>query len=84
MNISNGNIVERIARVLAGREFSANADGSDASAGAEVEANWPRHVEDAVAVLKTMREPDANMAAVGDPEMWERMIHAAIPEGELV
>jgi hypothetical protein len=83
MTVANRNIIERIARVLAGRELSANAEGSDPSAGAEVDTSWPRYVEDAVAVLKTMREPDANMAAAGDPEVWERMVRAAIPEGEL-
>jgi hypothetical protein len=83
MNVSNGNIVERIARVLAGRALSANADGGDPSAAAEVEAAWPRYVEDAIAVLKTMREPDEAMAAAGDPAVWERMIHAAIPAAEL-
>jgi len=83
MNVSNRNIVERIARVLAGREISANADGIDSSAGVEVETSWPRYIEDAVAVLKTMREPDANMAAAGDPVIWERMVLAAIPESEL-
>jgi hypothetical protein len=83
MNVSHRNIVERIARVLAGRELSVNAEGGDPSAAAEVEASWPRYVEDAVAVLKTMREPDENMAEAGDPVMWERMIRAALPEGEL-
>jgi hypothetical protein len=84
MNVSNGNIVERIARVLAGQHYSANAHGDDSSASDEVEAGWPRYVDDAVAVLKTMREPDEKMVAVGDVEVWERMIRAAIPDGELV
>jgi hypothetical protein len=84
MNVSNRNIVERIARVLAGQRYSANANGSESSASDEVEAAWPHHIDDAVAVLKTMREPDANMAAQGDVAVWERMIRAALPEGELV
>ena len=84
MNVSNRTIVERIARVLAGQHYSANADGDQPSASDEVEAAWPHFVDDAVAVLKTMREPDAQMAQVGDLAVWERMIRAALPDGELV
>jgi hypothetical protein len=46
-----------------------------------VDAAWPDHVDDAVAVLRTLREPDARMADAGDPAIWERMILAALPEG---
>jgi hypothetical protein len=80
MPISNSPLVERIARVLAGREFSSNADGSDPSASAEVEAAWRDHVEDALSILRTMREPDTAMAAAGDEEIWERMVGAALEE----
>ena len=80
MNISKGGVVERIARVLAGQRLSANAEGQDASAGAKVDAEWRAHVDDAVAVLRTLREPDAQMAAAGDPAVWERMILAALDE----
>jgi len=80
MNISKGGIVERIARVLAGQRLSANADGDKAHAAADVDAAWRDHVDDAVAVLRTMREPDARMADAGDPAVWERMILAALPE----
>ncbi len=82
MNVSNSKIVERIARVLAGQRYSANADGNQLSAAHEVEAEWPHFVDDAVAVLKTMREPDEQMAEAGDVAIWERMILAALPEGE--
>ena len=80
MNISKGGIVERIARVLAGQRLSANADGDKAHAAADVDAAWRDHVDDAVAVLRTMREPDARMADAGDPAVWERMVLAALPE----
>jgi len=80
MNISKGGIVERIARVLAGQRLSANADGDKAHAAADVDAAWRDHVDDAVAVLRTMREPDARMADAGDPAVWEQMILAALPE----
>ena len=84
MNVSNRNVVERIARVLAGQRYSANADGDQTSAAHEVESEWPHFVDDAVAVLKTMREPDEQMAEVGDVAIWERMIRAALPTGEFV
>jgi len=80
MNVSKGGIVERIARVLAGQRLSANADGNNAHASADVDAAWQDHVDDAIAVLRTMREPDARMAGAGDPVIWEKMILAALPE----
>ncbi len=80
MNISRGDAVERIARVLAGQRLSANAEGASISAAIEVDAAWPDHVEDAIAVLRTLREPDPRMAAVGDPAIWERMVLAALPD----
>lgn len=81
MNVSKGGVVERIARVLAGQRLSANAEGSEAHAAGAVDAAWPDHVDDAMAVLRTMREPDARMANAGDPAVWEKMILAALPEG---
>ena len=81
MNVSKGGVVERIARVLAGQRLSANAEGSNDHAAAAVDAAWRDHVDDAVAVLRTLREPDARMAEAGDPAVWEKMIRAALPEG---
>ena len=81
MNVSKGGVVERIARVLAGQRISANAEGSNDHAAAAVDAAWRDHVDDAVAVLRTLREPDARMAEAGDPAVWEKMIRAALPEG---
>jgi len=37
-------------------------------------------VNQALAVLHTLREPDEDMAAAGDAEMWRRMVEAAIAE----
>lgn len=82
MNISKGGVVERVARVLAGQRLSINGEGDSKSAGDAVDAAWPDHVDDALAVLRTLREPDARMAAAGDPAVWERMILAALPEGQ--
>lgn len=80
MPVSNGNVVERIARVLAARALSVNADGDDPSAAAEVDRIWPDHRDDALAILHTLREPDPAMADAGDPAVWERMIAAALAE----
>lgn len=80
MTISKSDAVERIARVLAGQRLSANADGVERSAGDAVNREWLEHVEDALAILRTLREPDARMAAAGDAATWERMIEAALSE----
>ena len=75
-------LVERIARVLAGAELSINAEGDDPSAAAKVDAAWPEHLNQAIAVLHTMREPDQAMAATGDLETWRRMVETAIRNAE--
>ena len=77
---SNRPLVERVARVLAGAAHSSNAEGSDPSAGDKVDMVWPQHVNQAQAGLHTLREPDEAMAAVGDVEVWRRMVEAAIDE----
>lgn len=71
-------LVERIARVLAGAAHSSNAEGSDPSAADKVDLVWPEHIDEALAVLHTMREPDEAMAAAGDTEIWRAMVEAAI------
>lgn len=78
MDISHTPLIERIARVLAGQRLSSNAEGSNPSAGDVVDLAWREHVDDARAVLRTLREPDAQMAAAGDTATWERMVRAAI------
>lgn len=77
---SNRPLVERIARVLAGAAHSSNAEGSDPSAADKVDLVWPEHLNQAQAVLHTMREADEAMAAVGDAEMWRDMVEAAIAQ----
>ena len=77
---SNRPLVERIARVLAGAALSSNAEGSDPSAGEKIDLVWREHVNQALAVLHTAREPDEAMAAVGDPAMWRNMVEAAIAQ----
>ena len=82
MPVSNTSLVERIARVIAGRVVSANADGGQTSAGAIVDSVWRNYREDAVSVIRTLREPDPAMAEAGDVETWERMIEAALAEAD--
>lgn len=82
MPVSEQPLVERIARVLAGEALSSNAHGSDPSAGDAVDRVWRDHVPEAIAVLHTMREPDAAAAAAGDPKIWQRMIEASIAASE--
>lgn len=83
MDVAKTPAIERIARVLAGRELSANAEGAELSASFSVDVTWPAHHEDAISIVKTLREPDETMAAAGDPEVWERMIAAALGAGAL-
>ncbi|MDQ3482389.1 MAG: hypothetical protein M3448_03125 [Pseudomonadota bacterium] len=82
MPVSERPLVERIARVLAGAAHSSNAEGSDPSAGDKVDRVWREHVNEALAVLHTMREADEKMAARGDPEIWSDMVEVAIAEWE--
>lgn len=79
---SNTPLVERIARVLAGAAFSSNAEGSDPSAAEKVDLAWREHVNQALAVLHTAREPDETMAAAGNAETWRKMVEAAIDAAE--
>lgn len=81
MDVSTTPAVERVARVLAGQRISANADGDAESAGRQVDDAWRDYLDDARAVMKTLREPDEAMAAAGDPAVWERMILAGIDAG---
>ena len=78
MPISSTSIVERIARVIAGRVASINAEGDEKSAGDRVDATWRDYREDARSILRTLREPDPAMAKAGDADMWERMVLAAL------
>jgi hypothetical protein len=78
MPVSTTPIVERIARVIAGRIVSINAEGDDPSAAGRVDAAWRDYADDARSILRTLREPDPAMAEAGDAAMWERMVMAAL------
>lgn len=80
MPVSHTSLVERIARVIAGRVVSSNAEGDDPSAGERVDRIWRDYRDDALSVIRTLREPDPAMARAGDVAVWERMIEAALAE----
>lgn len=80
MPVSNTSIIERIARVIAGRVVSINAGGDDPSAAEKVDLVWRDYRGDAMSILRTLREPDSAMARAGDVGNWERMIEAALQE----
>ncbi|MGE0179316.1 MAG: hypothetical protein AB7O91_05800 [Sphingomonas sp.] len=82
MPISSTSLIERIARILAGRAASSNAAGDDPSAGPTVDETWRDHRGDALAILHTLREPDERMAAAGDAAVWERMVRAALADAD--
>jgi len=82
MPVSSTSLVERIARVIAGRVVSINAGGEDPSAGDRVDSIWRDYRGDALSVIRTLREPDPAMAEAGDVEVWERMIGAALAEAD--
>lgn len=80
MPISDTSAIERVARILAGLRASANADGDQPSASGQVDSTWRDSTGDAIALLKTLREPSAAMAAAGNAEIWTAMVHAALRE----
>jgi hypothetical protein len=80
MPISETSALERVARVLCAQRLSSNGKGSNPSAAEAVDAAWREHIDDAGVVLRTLREPDRMMAAVGDADLWERMVWAALGE----
>jgi hypothetical protein len=80
MPVSEQPLVERVARVLAAAAHSSNAEGSDPSAAEKIDLVWREHVNEALAVLHTMREADEDMAAAGDADVWRKMVEVAIGE----
>ncbi|WP_068090057.1 hypothetical protein [Novosphingobium rosa] len=80
MPISELGAVERVARVLAALKLSANGDGYEPSVSDEVEDEWHLYIEQAVSILKTLREPDIVMANAGDADIWRAMVQAALDD----
>ena len=85
-------IIERVARVLAGWHFSRNGDNNapeGVAVSAFVDEHWADFRDDALAVLRTLREPDQRMLAAGNAvgggdarRTWEAMARAAVGEGD--
>ncbi|WP_206518562.1 hypothetical protein [Stakelama tenebrarum] len=85
--------IERVARVICAEAHSSNGSkpkGGAAIAAAvsgHIDATWEQEVERATAVLKTLREPTAEMVAAGDAvdgnaaEVWSAMIAKALEQG---
>ena len=71
-------LVERIARVIAGYRLSANADGAECSAATAVDALWAAHRNEAVAILKTLREPSPMMVESGMGGEWEVLVEREV------
>lgn len=67
-------LVERVSRVIAAYRLSANADGAECSAADSVDALWAAHQDEAVAVLKALREPSPTMVEAGMHGEWSVMI----------
>ena len=82
MDVSVTPLVERIARVLAGQRISANGVGQEESAAKLIDLKWPEYRDDALAVLRTLREPTSAMDAAGDVAVWERMVLVALDEAK--
>jgi hypothetical protein len=78
MTANSTHTIERIARVLAGERLSSNAEGADPSAGPQVDARWQEYREEAVAILKSLREPPPEIAELGEADAWTRAITAAL------
>ena len=80
MPVSEFSAAERIARVLAGRQWSSNAEGVEPHASPKVDLRWYDYLDDAIAILRTLREPDIVMADAGDVGIWRAMVEAAIQD----
>lgn len=82
-------VIERVARVLAGQYFSrpSTRSGPAGAAGDEdasilVDQNWVDFQEDAIAVLKTLRQPPASVQNESDAALWGLVIQSALgPHG---
>lgn len=75
-------LVERIARVITGYRLSANADGAECSAADAVDGLWTAHRDEALAILKTLREASPTMIEAGLHGEWSVMIEREVEAAE--
>ena len=66
MPVSHTSLIERIARVIAGRVVSINANGDQASAADKVDAIWRDYRDDALSVIRHHNW------------VWENLIHPRV------
>ena len=59
-----------------------NNGGYFTSKGDKIDRAWREHLNQALAVLHTLREPDEAMAEAGDAGVWRAMVETAIAEAE--
>lgn len=64
-------LVERVARYLATRKVEPMPSQAD---------TWPNHIEAAASLLAIIKDPDPRMLEVGDLNIWQKMIDAALVE----
>src|SRR3546814_11898452 len=65
MPVSSTPAVERVARVLSGLQLSHNAEGADPPASDAVDMAWQDEIENGLAVLTQLRDPDDRKAPGG-------------------
>lgn len=75
-------LVERIARVIAGYRLSSNAEGSDQRAASYVDGEWPAHRLEALAILKSLREPSQAMVESGMSADWQALVERELAVSE--
>jgi hypothetical protein len=71
-------LVERIARVIAGYRLSANAAGVVESAAEAVDSEWAAHQDEAVAILKALRDPSPTIEETGMAQEWKVLIEREV------
>jgi hypothetical protein len=71
-------LVERIARVIAGYRLSANAEGIVGSAANAVDGEWAAHQDEAVAILRSLRDPSPTMEETGMAQEWKVLIEREV------
>ena len=79
MPVSTTSLIERIARVIAGRVVSINAGGEDPSAGERVDSIWRDYRGDALSIIRsqTCTSPASAIARSGSRRV--RRIDEASP-----
>jgi hypothetical protein len=80
MEAAKMEVIQRVARVLAGQYFCRNAAGAagDDNASILVDQNWIDFQDDAIAVLKTLRTPPDTIRSDPEIAVWAHIIQTAL------